>query len=245
MNNYHSKIEKSIFILLILTVIVTSIGAIVQIFPLFKEEIALEKTEEMRPYTPLEFAGFMIYKREGCYGCHSQQIRRLADEIERYGHYSLAIESVYDFPFAWGSKRTGPDLARVGEKYSDEWHVQHLIDPRSLVPDSIMSRYPGLATNKLDYSDLQQQMKVLKAIGVPYSESQIMNAVDDIKLQLTLNTDSESLERFKKEYGENVPIRKFNKETNEITEMDAVVAYLQSLGNKIDLKTNKSRPWYE
>jgi cytochrome c oxidase cbb3-type subunit 2 len=137
----HSKVEKNSILLLILTVIVISIGGLVEVVPLFRIEATIEKVEGMRPYTPLELAGSQIYKREGCYGCHSQQIRVLRDEVERYGHYSLAAESMYDFPFQWGSKRTGPDLARVGGKYSDEWNVRHLINPRDVVPESIMPGY--------------------------------------------------------------------------------------------------------
>ena len=157
MSAFHSKIEKNIFILLVLTIIVTSIGATIQIFPLFKKEIAMERTEQLRLYTPLELQGFFIYKREGCYGCHSQQIRKLTDEVERYGHYSLAVESMYDYPFAWGSKRTGPDLARVGEKYSDDWHVEHLHNPQSLVPESIMPAYPFLLERNLKIDDIQNK----------------------------------------------------------------------------------------
>jgi cytochrome c oxidase cbb3-type subunit 2 len=244
MKNYHSNIEKSIFILLVLTILVTSIGAIVQIFPLFKKEISIEETGRMRPYTPLELIGFNIYKKEGCYGCHSQQIRRLSYEIERYGHYSLAVESSHDFPFAWGSKRTGPDLARIGEKYSDDWHVEHLNNPRSLVPESIMPRYPHLH-KKLNMPNISTQMELMRKLGVQYEQSHIKNAATDIKIQLGMEQNNELIKEFQERYTENTPRRKFNKQNKEITEMDALVAYLQSLGNKLDLTTNKGRSWYD
>lgn len=238
----HSKLEKNLFILLVFIFIASSIGAMVEIFPLFIKEVAIEKVEGMRPNTPLELAGFEIFRREGCYGCHSQQVRALRDEVERYGHYSLAAESMYDHPFAWGSKRTGPDLARVGGKYSDDWHVEHLIDPQALVPESIMPRYKFLHDNKLDYSDIQGKMKILKAIGVPYSGDDINSFEDDLRIQLSLDVDPKKLESFQKRYP-NTFIRKFNRKSDFITEMDAVVGYLQSLGNRVDLKTNKGRDW--
>lgn len=238
----HAKIEKNLFYLIVLIIIVTSIGAIVQIFPLFKKEIAIEKVEGMRPHTPLELAGFELYKKEGCYGCHSQQIRYLRDEVERYGHYSLAAESMYDYPFQWGSKRTGPDLARVGGKYSDDWHIEHLYNPRSLVPESIMPSYPWLKHNELNFSDIGERMKILQMIGVPYSEEDLTNWESDIKVQLALEEDAAKVESFQKRYP-GAFIRKFNNRSSEITEMDALVGYLQSLGNRVDLKTNKGRDW--
>ena len=241
-SNLHTKVEKSIFILVILVVVISSIGAIIEIFPLFKKEVSIERVEGMRPYTPLELAGFNIYKREGCYNCHSQQIRPLRDEVERYGHYSLAAESMYDFPFTWGSKRTGPDLARIGEKYSDTWHVEHLFNPRAVVKESIMPGYPFLLHTVLDISEIQEQMKILQMLGVPYTEEDILNYAEDIKVQLGINVDKTSIEGFHKRYTK-VVLRKFNKKSDDITEMDALVAYLQSLGNKVDLKTNKGRNW--
>ncbi|WHA05232.1 cytochrome-c oxidase, cbb3-type subunit II [Candidatus Bandiella numerosa] len=243
MSAFHSKIERNIFILLVLTIVVTSIGAIIQIFPLFKKEIALEKTEELRLYTPLELQGFFIYKREGCYGCHSQQIRKLTDEVERYGHYSLAVESMYDYPFAWGSKRTGPDLARVGEKYSDDWHVEHLDNPRSLVPESIMPAYSFMLKRELKIDDIPNKMSALKLSGMPYTKDYIENYENDISVQLGINQDSNAIVAFRKRYGEKVAIRKFNRKVDHITEMDALVAYLQGLGNKIDLSSNQGRNW--
>ena len=192
----------------------------------------------MRPYTPLELAGYNIYIREGCYGCHSQHVRTLADEMERYGHYSLAAESMYDFPFQWGSKRTGPDLARVGGKYSDDWQVEHLINPRSLVPESIMPGYPHLS-RKLNTSSLQARMKALRILGVPYTDEMIENFASDINIQLGINEDKGDFDNIYP----NTFIRKFDRSNEYITEMDALVAYLQGLGNKIDLSTNKGRNW--
>ncbi len=238
----HSTIEKNITLLVVLIIVVTSIGAMIEIFPLFKQEVTIEKVQGMRPYTPLELAGFEIFKREGCYGCHSQQVRTLVDEVERYGHYSLAVESMYDYPFLWGSKRTGPDLARVGGKYSDDWQVQHLINPRSLVPESIMPGYPYLQQNVLDYSKIQRKMQILQSVGVPYTQEDIDLFAEDIKVQLALDSDPKKLESFNKRYPQTF-VRDFDKDTSKISEMDAMVAYLQSLGNKVDLKTNEGRNW--
>lgn len=238
----HGKIEKNIFLMLVLVVIITSIGGIVEIFPLFIKDVTIERVQGMRPYTPLELSGFRIYKREGCYGCHSQQIRALRDEVERYGHYSLAAESMYDHPFAWGSKRTGPDLARVGGKYSDDWHVEHLIHPQSLVPESIMPSYRFLSTRVLDTSELQRLMQVHEFVGDPYTKDDIEKYADDLKIQDGLNQDPDKLADFQKRYP-NAVVRKFNNKNPELTEMDALVAYLQSLGNKVDFKTNKGRDW--
>jgi cytochrome c oxidase cbb3-type subunit 2 len=238
----HGIIERNLYLLIVLVVIMTSIGAIIEIFPLFIKEVAIEKVEGMRPHTPLELAGMEIYKREGCYGCHSQQIRALRDEVERYGHYSLAAESMYDYPFLWGSKRTGPDLARLGGKYSDDWHVQHLINPRSLVPESIMPGYRFLHEEKLDIDELQARMKVLKLLGVPYSDEDVEKFEEDIRLQLGLISDQAKLESFNKRYPRAF-VRKFDRQSEDITSMDALVGYLQALGNKVDLKTNQGRDW--
>ena len=228
--------------MLVFIVIVSSIGAMIQILPLFKKEIAIEVVEIGRPYTPLELLGFAIYKREGCYTCHSQQIRTLRDEVERYGPPSIAAESAYDHPFLWGSKRTGPDLARVGEKYSDDWHAQHLYNPRSVVPESIMPGYSFMSNAMPNISTLKKKMQVLQSLGIPYAQEDIDNYNQDINVQLTLNEDAKALEDFKKRYP-GAPIRKFNKISSDLTEMDAIIAYLQGLGNKIDLKTNKGRKW--
>lgn len=227
----HDKIERNSIILLILTVLVISIGGLVEIVPLFRIETTIEKVEGMRPYTPLELAGFNIYKREGCYGCHSQQIRVLRDEVERYGHYSLAAESMYDYPFQWGSKRTGPDLARIGGKYSDSWHTRHLINPRDVVPESIMPGYTFLAERDANISSISLDMEVLKKLGVPYTEDMIQNAVSDAVNQASSDRDSEGLI---KRYGKKVNIRDFDDNKNKVSEMDALVSYLQALGTMVD-----------
>jgi cytochrome c oxidase cbb3-type subunit 2 len=187
----------------------------------------------MRPYTPLELAGRTIYVREGCYVCHSQMIRPLRDEVERYGHYSLAAESMYDHPFQWGSKRTGPDLARVGGKYSDEWHVAHMIDPRAVVPQSIMPGYPFLARTGLDYGSIAKHMVANRAVGVPYTTAQIDNAIVDLRAQA--DPDHPDAADFQKRYPKAVA-RAFDGDPRRITEMDALVAYLQMLGTLVDFK---------
>src|SRR5215216_857739 len=179
----HQLLEKNSVLLVIGILLVIAIGGIVEIAPLFYLKSTIEKVDGLRPYTPLELAGRAIYVREGCYVCHSQMIRPLRDEVERYGHYSLAAESMYDHPFQWGSKRTGPDLARVGAKYSDEWHVTHLNNPRAIVPQSIMPGYPFLAATELDYAGIANHMKANRAVGVPYSEEQVANAVADLRAQ--------------------------------------------------------------
>jgi cytochrome c oxidase cbb3-type subunit 2 len=231
MFKHHNKIEKNSILLLILTVIVISIGGLVEITPLFRIETTLEKVEGMRPYTPLELAGAKIYKREGCYGCHSQQIRVLRDEVERYGHYSLAAESMYDFPFQWGSKRTGPDLARVGSKYSDEWHVRHLINPRDVVPESIMPGYKFLPQREAKVTGIADDMEVLRKLGVPYTDDMIQNAVSDGYLQASLERDTDTLQ---KRYGGKVNVRDFDGNPYLVSEMDALISYLQVLGTFVD-----------
>lgn len=240
--NPHRKLEKNLFLMLCFVVVVTAIGGIVEIFPLFKREIAIEVVEGMRPYTPLELAGFNIYKREGCYNCHSQQIRVISEDVDRYGPPSLSAESQYDYPFAWGSKRTGPDLARVGERYTDDWHIEHLYNPRSVVQQSIMPGYPFLMTEHLNTSELQRNMEILKMLGVPYTDDDIAKYMVDIRVQLGIETDQELVDDFLKRYP-NAKIRKFNNRTTDVTDLDALIAHLQSLGNKADLKTNKGRQW--
>src|SRR6476469_5322150 len=183
----HHIFEKNSIILLVGILIVIAIGGLVEIVPLFYLKNTIEVVDGMRPYTPLELAGRNIYVREGCYNCHSQMIRPLRDEVERYGHYSLAAESMYDHPFQWGSKRTGPDLARVGGKYSDEWQRAHLNDPRSVVPGSIMPGYPFLAKTSLDYTHIDQNMKVQQLLGTPYTDEMIKKAKSDITTQATLD----------------------------------------------------------
>ncbi|MFM2200631.1 MAG: cytochrome-c oxidase, cbb3-type subunit [Pseudomonadota bacterium] len=231
MLHHHDKIERNSILLLILTVIVISIGGIVEIVPLFRIETTIEKVEGMRPYTPLELAGAKIYKREGCYGCHSQQVRVLRDEVERYGHYSIAAESMYDYPFQWGSKRTGPDLARLGGKYSDEWHTRHLINPRDVVPESIMPGYKFLINRDAQLNTIGDDMMVLRRLGVPYDDSMIQNAVSDAVVQASTDRDSDGL---LKRYGKKVTIRDFDGNPQKVSEMDALVSYLQVLGTLVN-----------
>lgn len=226
-------------LLLIGIAIVVSIGGIVEISPLFYLESTIEKVDGMRPNTPLEVAGRDIYVREGCYLCHSQMIRPLRDEVERYGHYSLAAESMYDHPFQWGSKRTGPDLARVGGKYSDAWHTEHLTDPRALVPESVMPPYAFLAKKPLDYHEVADKMRALKAVGVPYTDAQIQNAKADLETQD--NDTPTDITAFRKRWGAKVPVRKFDGAVEQVTEMDALIAYLQTLGTLVDFKTYQAK----
>lgn len=229
----HGIFERHSLLLTVAILIVVSIGGLVQIAPLFWVDSTIEKVKGMRPYTPLELAGRDIYIREGCYNCHSQMVRTLRDEVERYGHYSLAAESMFDHPFQWGSKRTGPDLARVGNKYSDKWHVEHLMNPRAVVPESIMPGYPWLAERKLDLEDIPGKLYALKLAGVPYKDDHIKNAVADLRAQL--DPDSDGLSGLTKRYGKKVRAAKFDgNRGGEPTEMDALVAYLQMLGTLVD-----------
>lgn len=228
----HAKIERSATLLLVLSLLVVSIGGIVEIAPLFYFQNTIEEVEGMRPYTPLELAGRNIYVREGCYTCHSQMIRPFRDEVERYGHYSLAAESMYDHPFQWGSKRTGPDLARVGDRYSNDWHVQHLTDPRSLVPESVMPKYGFLAKNPLDTQVLDKHLLANSRVGVPYTDAHIENANSDAVAQATPDADTSGLE----ERYQNVMVGDFDGNARQITEMDALVAYLQMLGTLVDFE---------
>ncbi len=229
---HHKKIETHATALLILSFGVVTVGGIVEIAPLFYLENTIEKVEGMRPYTPLEMAGRNIYIREGCYTCHSQMIRPLRDEVERYGHYSLAVESIYDHPFQWGSKRTGPDLARVGARYSDEWHVEHLTDPRSVVPESIMPKYGFLLDQKLDGEDSAAVLTANMRVGVPYTSEMIEQAQFDFKVQVNPDGDwEEMVERYPK-----AQVRNFDGQ-DALTEMDALVAYLQMLGTLVDFST--------
>jgi cytochrome c oxidase cbb3-type subunit 2 len=227
----HQKIERNATLLLGLSLAVVAVGGIVEIVPLFYHQNVIEKVEGVRPYTPLELAGRDIYIREGCYVCHSQMIRPMRDEVERYGHYSLAAESMYDHPFQWGSKRTGPDLARVGGRYSDEWHVQHLTDPRSLVPTTIMPPYGHLARTLLDQRSIGDRLRANAAVGVPYDADMIDNARADLLAQADPDTDSSGLIA---RYGEKVKIGLFDGDPRHLTEMDALVAYLQMLGTLVD-----------
>ncbi len=231
MFRHHDKIERNSILLLILTVIVISIGGIVEIVPLFRIETTIEKVDGIRPYTPLELAGAKIYKREGCYGCHSQQVRVLRDEVERYGHYSIAAESMYDYPFQWGSKRTGPDLARLGGKYSDEWHTRHLINPRDVVPESIMPGYKFLINRDASILGIGDDMTVLRKLGVPYNDEMIQNAFSDAMIQASTEREAEGL---LKRYGKKVVVRDFDGNPQKVSEMDALVSYLQMLGTLVD-----------
>ncbi len=229
----HYLFETNPLLLVLGILVVIAIGGLVEIVPLFYLKGTLETVEGMRPYTPLELAGRDIYVREGCYLCHSQMIRALRDEVERYGHYSLAAESMYDHPFQWGSKRNGPDLARVGGKYTDAWHVAHLEDPRSVVPQSIMPSYAFLMKTPLDTRELLADIETNRAIGVPYSDEMTANAMTDLRAQV--NPDSPEAAALMKRYPKAV-VRKFNPESPDITEGDAVIAYLQMLGTLVDFK---------
>jgi cytochrome c oxidase cbb3-type subunit 2 len=225
----HETIEKNAILMVVLTLITVSIGGMVQIIPLFTIESTIERVDGVRPYTPLELMGRNIYVREGCYLCHSQQIRPFKDEVERYGPYSLAAESMYDRPFQWGSKRTGPDLGRVGGKYSNDWHVAHLVSPRAVVPESIMPAYPALAERKLAYADIAEHLEALRIEGTPYSDEMVKNAKADLQAQVDPDADPTAL---LKRYPRAV-VGKFNAEAAGITEMDALVAYLQMLGTLV------------
>lgn len=229
----HESIEINAGLLTVLTLIVISIGGLIEIVPLFYIKDTIEKVEGVRPYTPLEQAGRDIYVREGCYLCHSQMIRPFRDEALRYGHYSLAAESQYDHPFQWGSKRTGPDLARVGGKYSNEWHVQHMIAPRSVVPESIMPNYPWLLENDLDYSAIGNKMRALKLTGVPYSETEeeYQANIDAFGQEMAELFD---INRAEDSVLKQTMANNYDGQDKRLTEMDALVAYLQVLGTMVD-----------
>ncbi|MBB3910469.1 cytochrome-c oxidase, cbb3-type subunit II [Sphingomonas desiccabilis] len=233
----HKKIERNVTILGVLAFLAVIVGGIVEIAPLFWIDSTVEKVEGVRPYTPLELAGRNIYIREGCYNCHSQQIRPFRDEVERYGHYSLAAESMYDHPFQWGSKRTGPDLARVGGRYSDEWHVQHLKDPRSVVPESIMPPYAFMAERDLDAGDMAKHLTAMRRVGVPYTDEDIQKAQQDLQQQALADGDAADLAR---RYPK-AQARDFDGDPNRLTEMDALVAYLQMLGTTVDLRSAEAQ----
>ena len=228
----HKKIERNVTLLGVLAFLVVTVGGIVEIAPLFWIDSTVEEVEGVRPYTPLELAGRNIYIREGCYSCHSQMVRPFRDEVERYGHYSLAAESMYDHPFQWGSKRTGPDLARVGGRYSDEWHVQHLRDPRAVVPESIMPAYAFLADRTLDQGDMRAHLRAQSRVGVPYDDAAIEAANEDLRAQASPDGDAAALnQRYPR-----AQVRDFDGDPSRVTEMDALVAYLQMLGTLIDFE---------
>lgn len=235
----HDNIERNLGLMLVLTMLAISVGGLVEIVPLFfiKDTVESVKTadgkEMVRPYSPLELRGRDIYVREGCYLCHSQMIRPFRDEALRYGHYSLAAESKYDHPFQWGSKRTGPDLARVGGKYSNDWQVQHLNAPRSMVPESIMPNYPWLLKTPLDTSDVSLRMAALRVTGVPYSKGEeeykqnVATFGEDVAKTLRIE-DADATLRSQAATGN------YDNVAGDITEMDALVAYLQVLGTMVD-----------
>lgn len=236
----HSFLEKHSLALTIGILLVVAIGGIIEIAPLFYLKNTIEKVDGMRPYTPLEVAGRNLYIREGCYVCHSQMIRPLRDEVERYGHYSLAAESMYDHPFQWGSKRTGPDLARLGGKYSDEWHMDHMKDPRSVVPESVMPPYAFMAGRPLSYENIADDLKALRALGAPYTDEMIEKAVVDLEVQSDPDSDWEDMAaRYAALAGRegSVKVRSYDGDTSMITEMDALIAYMQMLGTLVDFST--------
>lgn len=229
----HKVIETNATLLLVLSFLVVTIGGLVQIVPLFYLENTIEDVEGMRPYTPLELAGRDIYVREGCYVCHSQMIRPMRDEVERYGHYSLAAESKYDHPFQWGSKRTGPDLARVGDRYSDDWHVDHFRNPQSVVPESVMPKYDFLERTVVDGKYMGDLLATHKFVGVPYTSEMIEAAQADFAAQADPDSDYDGLlER----YGDNVNVRNFDGQAG-VSEADALISYMQVLGTMVDFST--------
>lgn len=233
----HGTLERNVGLLGLLALLVVAIGGIVEIAPLFWIDSTIEKVKGVRPYTPLELAGRNIYIREGCYVCHSQMIRPFRDEVERYGHYSLAAESMYDHPFQWGSKRTGPDLARVGGRYSDEWHRQHLKNPQSVVPESVMPQYPFLAEKDLKAGDMVEHLKTLNAVGVPYTKKDIAQANVDLAAQADPDANAgDFLKRYPK-----AQVRDYDGNPARLTELDALIAYLQMIGTLVDFKAAEAQ----
>ncbi len=238
MDGKHAKLERNGIAFAMMILFVASLGGIFEIAPLFTIENTVEEAPGMRPYTPLELAGRDIYVREGCYACHSQMIRTLKSDVDRYGHYSLAAESMYDHPHQWGSKRTGPDLARIGEKYSDAWHVAHLKAPREFVQGSVMPGYPFLSETLLNTKPLPASLRALQRAGVPYTDAQIEQAARDAAAQADIDADLE--DDLRESYGENVQVRDFDGQPDRLTEMDALVAYLQMLGTLVDFDQIKT-----
>jgi cytochrome c oxidase cbb3-type subunit II len=238
---FHRKLERTAIGFVIAIIAAASVGGIVEIAPLFTIDETVEEAPDMRLYTPLELAGRNIYVREGCYACHSQMIRTLRDEVERYGPYSLAVESKYDHPMLWGSKRTGPDLARIGGKYSDFWHVAHLTNPRDVVPESNMPAYRWLARTALETGDLGRHLQAQRALGVPYTDAMIANAAGDAFGQAAPDTPFAA--GVAERYGERTQVSAFDGVVTQLTEMDALVAYLQVLGQLTDAAfTNTAAP---
>ena len=231
---HHAKLETNVFFLAVGILLMVIVGGLIEVVPLFTIESTIEKVEGVRPYSPLELAGRNIYVREGCYNCHSQMIRPMRDEVERYGHYSLAAESKYDHPFQWGSKRTGPDLARVGGLFTNEWHVRHLIKPQKVVPESVMPGYPHLM-RELEYADIAEHLKVLRLLKVPYTDEQVQNAVKDLEAQARGGDAAAAVvARYPK-----AVVGDFDGDPKKISEMDALVAYLQVLGTMVDFTAVK------
>lgn len=229
---FHRKLERSAIGFVLAIIAAASVGGIVEIAPLFTIDETVEAAPDMRLYTPLELAGRNIYVREGCYACHSQMIRTLRDEVDRYGPYSLAVESKNDHPMLWGSKRTGPDLARVGDKYGDAWHVAHLTYPRDVVPESNMPAYRWLARTELRIDDLSEHLAAQRMVGVPYTDEMVKNARADAYAQA--NPDTDGVPGVMQRYGDETQVRAFDGVTSQLTEMDALVAYLQILGRLTD-----------
>jgi cytochrome c oxidase cbb3-type subunit 2 len=228
----HKILEKNATLLLVFSFLVVTIGGIVEIAPLFYLQNTIEKVDGVRPYTPLELTGRDIYIREGCYVCHSQMIRPMRDEVERYGHYSLAAESMYDHPFQWGSKRTGPDLARVGGRYSDAWHVDHLTNPQAVVPESVMPKYGFLLNRMIEPTYIADRLATDAMVGVPYNEEMITEAAADFKVQIDPLGAFEGLQaRYP-----GAQVRNFDAQPG-VSEMDALIAYLQVLGTMVDFST--------
>ena len=228
----HKILEKNATLLLVFSLLVVSVGGIVEIAPLFYLENTIEEVEGVRPYSPLELTGREVYIREGCYVCHSQMIRPMRDEVERYGNYSLAAESMYDHPFQWGSKRTGPDLARVGGRYSDDWHVAHMSDPQSVVPESVMPKYSFLLNREAKPTYINDLLATHRAVGVPYTDEMLENASADFIAQADPDSDADGLlARYPK-----AQVRNFDGAPG-ISEMDALIAYMQMLGTLVDFST--------
>ena len=228
----HAILERSPTLLLVSSLLVVTIGGIVEIAPLFWLENTIEEVEGVRPYSPLELTGRDIYIREGCYVCHSQMIRPMRDEVERYGHYSLAAESMYDHPFQWGSKRTGPDLARVGGRYSDAWHVDHFTNPQSVVPESVMPKYGFLLEARVEATHIEDLMRTHRLVGVPYTDEQIASASADLVAQADPDGDWGALE----DRYPGVALGNFDGQPG-LSEMDALIAYMQVLGTMVDFST--------
>jgi cytochrome c oxidase cbb3-type subunit 2 len=245
MFGFHYRLERKTIPFVLAIVAVASVGGFVEIAPLFTIHQTVETVPNMRVYTPLELAGRNIYMREGCYACHSQMIRTLRDDVERYGHYSLAVESKYDHPMLWGSKRTGPDLARIGGKYSDAWHVIHLNNPRDVVPQSVMPAYTWLSRTSLRTDDLGAHLRALREVGVPYTDAMIANALADAYGQA--NPATPFADGMTERYGKATNVSAFDGVQGDVTEMDALVAYLQIIGRLTDVAdkavaTNGAKP---